>query len=95
MNLNNLYKLIQNRQMNLPKNSYVASFFKKSPSALLQKIGEEAIEVIISSNQPKKRKISEVSDLLFFLLIFLVREGITLKDIGLEFEKRNKKSIPS
>lgn len=75
----------------MPKDSYVASLFESDEDRIVQKIGEEATEVVIAAkNKNKKRIISEVADLLFHLLILLVSSNIALSDIEKELEARNK-----
>ena len=75
----------------MPKDSYVASLFKSGEDQIIQKIGEEATEVVIAEkNKNKKRTVSEVADLLFHLLILLVSSNIALSDIEKELEARNK-----
>ena len=91
MNINNLYKIIQDRKRKMPKDSYVASLFKLGEDRIIQKVGEEATEVVIAAkNKNKKRIIFEVADLLFHLLIFLASSDITLPEIEKELESRNK-----
>lgn len=91
MKINKLLKIIRDRKFKKPEGSYVVSIFKKGSDRIIQKIGEEATEVVIAAkNKNKKRIISEVSDLLFHLLILLVSSDITLPDIEKELESRNK-----
>lgn len=90
MNIKNLYKIIKDRQQKLPEGSYVASLFKGGQDRIIQKVGEEATEVVIAAkNKNKKKIISEVSDLIFHLLILLVYTGISISDIEKELENRN------
>ncbi|MEK7522539.1 MAG: phosphoribosyl-ATP diphosphatase [Patescibacteria group bacterium] len=90
MKINKLLEIIRDRKLKMPKDSYVASLFKLDEDRIIQKIGEEATEVIIAAkNKNKKRIISEVADLLFHLLILLVSSDITLSDIEKELENRN------
>jgi phosphoribosyl-ATP pyrophosphohydrolase len=90
MNINKLYKIIIDRQNNLPCNSYTTSLFKDGKDRIIQKVGEEAIETIISAkNSSKSRIISEISDLIFHLLVMMVYLKIKPKDIFEELEKRN------
>ncbi|MCJ7739803.1 phosphoribosyl-ATP diphosphatase, partial [Candidatus Microgenomates bacterium] len=71
--------------------SYVASLQKKGQDRILQKIGEEASEVIIAGkNNNKKMIISEMADLWFHLLVFLAAKNIPPEKIIMELEKRNK-----
>ena len=91
MKINNLLEIIKDRKLKMPKDSYVVSLFKLGKDRIIQKVGEEATEVVIAAkNKNKKRIISEVSDLLFHLLILLVSQDITLSDIEKELENRNK-----
>lgn len=78
------------RRLKMPKDSYVASLFKSGEDRIIQKIGEEATEVVIAAkNKNKQRIISEVADLLFRLLILMVFKDITVTDIEKELENRN------
>lgn len=90
MNINDLYKIIQDRRQKMPKDSYVASLLRLGEDRIIQKVGEEAIEVVIATkNKNKKRILFEVSDLFFHLLIFMVSTNITLTDIEKELESRS------
>lgn len=91
MKINKLLEIIKDRKLKMPKDSYVASLFKLGEDRIIQKVGEEATEVVIAAkNKNKKRIISEVADLLFHLLILLVLSDITLSEIEKELESRNK-----
>lgn len=89
MKIKKLLEIIKDRKLKMPKDSYVASLFRLGDDRIIQKVGEEATEVVIAAkNKNKKRIISEVTDLLFHLLILLVSSGITLSDIEKELESR-------
>lgn len=91
MILEELYKIIEDRKKNLPKDSYVASLFKKGTDKIAQKVGEESIEVIIAAkNENKQRIISEVADLLFHTLILLSSKNISVSDILKELKQRQQ-----
>jgi len=91
MTLEELYQIIQNRKQTKSENSYVASLFKKGKDRIIQKVGEEATEVVIAAkNRRKKEIISEVADLLFHVLIMLASLDIQPKDIFDELERRKK-----
>lgn len=90
MTLDELYKIIEDRKRNLPEGSYVASLFKKGKDRIIQKVGEEATEVVIAAkNEEKDIIISESADLLFHLLVMLSVYGIRPEDILHELDKRN------
>jgi phosphoribosyl-ATP pyrophosphohydrolase len=91
MNIKNLYKIIRERKQKMQNDSYVASLFRLGEDRIIQKVGEEATEVIIAAkNKSKKQIVYEVSDLFFHLLVLIVSNGITLSDIEKELGTRNK-----
>jgi len=91
MTLEELYNIILSRKDTLPADSYVASLFRSGDDRLIQKVGEEATEVVIAAkNKDKARLVSEVADLTFHTLVLLVARGITCEDIQNELEKRKK-----
>lgn len=91
MTLENLYQTIVARQTELPEVSYVASLFKGDDDRIIQKIGEEATEVVIAAkNSSKERLISEMADLVFHMLVLLVARGISLEEVIKELERREK-----
>lgn len=91
MTINNLYKIIQDRKSKMPEGSYISSLFKAGKDRIIQKVGEEATEVIIAAkNEGKKRTISEVADLWFHLFILMAAFSITPGDILDELSKRRQ-----
>jgi len=91
MILEELYQIIEDRKKNMPKDSYVTSLFKSGRDRIIQKVGEEATEVIIAAkNKSKQRLISEVADLWFHTIILLSSSGISINEILEELGKRNE-----
>ncbi|MEO2066176.1 MAG: phosphoribosyl-ATP diphosphatase [Desulfurobacteriaceae bacterium] len=89
--LKELYRVIEERKRELPEGSYTAELFKKGEDRILQKVGEEAIETILALKSGNKDEaVYEVSDLLYHLLVALVKKGIKLDDIGEELKRRMK-----
>ena len=90
MTLDELYKIIIDRKKELPENSYVASLFKSGSDRIIQKVGEEATEVVIAAkNDSKERLISEVADLMFHTLVLLAVKEISLEQICSELGQRH------
>lgn len=90
MTIDSLYAVIKNRQENKPEGSYVASLIDNS-DRLIQKIGEEATEVVIAAkNENRQRRIEELADLLFHSVVLWAALGITPEDIYGELDKRKK-----
>ncbi len=93
MNLEELYKIIEDRKKKMPENSYVTSLFREGKDRVIQKVGEESTEVIIAAkNESKARLISEIADLFFHLLVMMNFFKITPRDIFKELNKRRKLS---
>ncbi|HEX5456285.1 MAG TPA: phosphoribosyl-ATP diphosphatase [Candidatus Saccharimonadales bacterium] len=91
MTLDELYKIIEERKKEKPQGSYVASLFDEGPARITQKVGEEAVEVVIAANQEKKdRVVSEMADLWFHCLVLLSALDIKPEEVYAELEKRRK-----
>jgi len=90
--LSQLESVIKNRKENAEaENSYVASLFKKGINKIAQKVGEEAVEVIIEAKDANDHLfLEESADLLFHYLILLQAKGFKLEDIAQVLEKRYK-----
>lgn len=81
--LNYLQKhVIRDRKLNPSDESYTSSLFKKGINKIAQKVGEEAVEVVIEAkdNDDDLFK-NEVSDMLFHLLVLLEQKNIDLDDV--------------
>ena len=88
--LKNLFEIIEDRKINPAENSYTNTLFKAGYTQIAQKVGEEAVEVIIAAgSQGKTRLIEEASDLIYHLFVLLANQDITLADIEAELEKRH------
>lgn len=71
--------------------SYVASLFEKGINKIAQKVGEEAVEVVIEAKDNNDVLfVSESADLLFHYLILLQAKGFRLNDIVNVLESRHK-----
>lgn len=89
--LTELENVIQNRKENsVPNDSYVSSLFEKGINKIAQKLGEEAIEVVIEAKDNNdKLFLDESADLLFHYLILLQAKGFKLNDIVKVLKKRH------
>ncbi|MFH0936971.1 MAG: phosphoribosyl-ATP diphosphatase [Candidatus Daviesbacteria bacterium] len=89
MFIEDLFKLVINRKKKLPEGSYTSSLFKKGLDAIAQKVGEEAVEVIIEAkNKEKKRQVAEIADLWFHIMVLMVELRISFSDIETELRVR-------
>ncbi len=70
------------REAGNAKKSYVASLFEKGMNKIAQKVGEEAVELVIEAKDDNTDLfLNEGADLLFHYLILLQAKGFTLQDI--------------
>lgn len=90
--LRTLEKIITGRKKYPVSASYTSTLFKKGINAIAQKVGEEAIELIIESKDSNKKLfVNEAADLLFHYLVLLQAKNVTLDDVlDLLRERHNK-----
>ncbi|MCP4884847.1 MAG: bifunctional phosphoribosyl-AMP cyclohydrolase/phosphoribosyl-ATP diphosphatase HisIE [Flavobacteriales bacterium] len=89
--LSTLEEVITSRKNNPSDASYVASLFNKGINKIAQKVGEEAVEVVIEAkDNDEKLFLDESADLLFHYLILLQAKGYTLKDVEKVLKDRHK-----
>ncbi|MBT3314056.1 MAG: phosphoribosyl-ATP diphosphatase [Anaerolineae bacterium] len=89
--LNELFEIIEDRKANPTEKSYTASLFADGEDRICQKVGEEAVEVIIAAKgQGDERIIEEVSDLFYHTLVLLSAKGLSLSDVEDELRKRRQ-----
>ena len=88
--LNQLEQIIADRKQNQVEASYTGSLFKKGMNAITQKVGEEAVELIIEAKDNDIDKFTnEAADLVYHYLILLQAKGIYLKDVVDVLQKRH------
>ena len=84
-----LARVVEARKGGDPDKSYVARLFHKGQDAILKKIGEEAIEVVMACKDGVPEKIvGEVADLWFHTLLALSAHGLAPADVLAELERR-------
>ncbi len=88
--IRDVYQVLEKRR-DTPINSYTSNLMqdddKLAEDKILEKIGEEAAEVIIASKNDENL-VYESADLIFHTLLLLVYKGVELDDLYTEFEKR-------
>jgi len=89
--LDALFATIEDRRDELPEGSYTASLFthEKGANATLEKLGEEATEVVLAAKDDDHEElIAESADLVYHLLVLLAMKGLTVDDLREELEDR-------
>jgi phosphoribosyl-ATP pyrophosphohydrolase/phosphoribosyl-AMP cyclohydrolase len=80
--INTLENIIRDRKVNPSDSSYISSLFKNGTNKIAQKVGEEAIELVIEAKDDNDDLfLNESADLLFHYLILLQEKGYKLKDV--------------
>ncbi|MCL8006180.1 bifunctional phosphoribosyl-AMP cyclohydrolase/phosphoribosyl-ATP diphosphatase HisIE [Gelidibacter japonicus] len=84
--------ILERRNNSKPEDSYVASLFAKGINKLAQKVGEEAVEVVIEAKDDNDDLfLNESADLLFHYLMLLQAKGFKLEDVETVLKNREKK----
>jgi phosphoribosyl-ATP pyrophosphohydrolase/phosphoribosyl-AMP cyclohydrolase len=85
-----LEDILYSRKKEKPEGSYTAELFRKGTNAIIQKLGEETVELIIESKEnDDSRFLDESADLLFHLLLLLTDRGYRLEDVVKVLKKRH------
>ena len=80
--ISELETIIQSRQEKPEASSYTSSLFANGINKIAQKVGEEAIEVVIEAKDNNKELfLNESADLLFHYLVLLRAKGFKLNDV--------------
>lgn len=87
-----LYEVIEGRKNDPIEGSYTNYLFEQGVDKILKKVGEETSEVIIAAkNNSQEETVSEISDLLYHLMVLMANQGIKIEDLAHELEKRRMK----
>ncbi len=80
--LNKLEETIEERKNSPLAGSYTSSLFESGINKIAQKVGEEAVELVIESKDNNKDKLlNEAADLLYHYLVLLHAKGQRLNDV--------------
>ncbi|NND62422.1 MAG: bifunctional phosphoribosyl-AMP cyclohydrolase/phosphoribosyl-ATP diphosphatase HisIE [Flavobacteriaceae bacterium] len=90
--LSDLEAVIESRKNNPEQDdSYTASLFRKGINKISQKVGEEAVEVVIESKDDNDLAfLNESADLLFHFMVLLQAKGFHLRDVEKTLRSRHK-----
>jgi phosphoribosyl-ATP pyrophosphohydrolase/phosphoribosyl-AMP cyclohydrolase len=89
--LSDLQNLIEKRKAEMPENSYTTSLFQKGINKIAQKVGEEAIELVIESKGSNRDLfLNEAADLVYHLLVMLSAKDCRIEDVIGVLESRHR-----
>lgn len=77
-----LQDLIDHRKATMPEGSYTTKLFNKGINKIAQKVGEEAVELVIESkDQNDDLFLNEAADLMYHLLVLLTAKNYRIEDV--------------
>lgn len=90
--LHRLFEIVEDRKNNPVAGSYTNQLLNGGYEAAAQKVGEEAVEVIVAAGKGgRQRTIEEAADLIYHLFVLMVQQGISLSEVEAELERRHRK----
>jgi len=90
--IDKLRTIIKDRKNNPSDTSYTASLFAKGINKVAQKVGEEAVEIVIEAKDDNKELfLGEAADLLYHYLVLLEAKGYELDEVMQVLIQRHKK----
>ena len=89
--LTSLQDLIDTRKTELPENSYTTTLFRKGINKIAQKVGEEAVELIIEAKDDNQELfLNEAADLMYHYLVLLSAKNARIEDVISILQERHK-----
>lgn len=86
-----LEEIIKNRKQNPQADSHTSKLFQKGLNKIAQKVGEEAVELIIEAKDDNEELFkNEAADLLYHLLVLLAAKNVELKEVLAVLRQRGK-----
>lgn len=90
MTIRELYEIIESRRNSDESTSYTKQLLDRGLDRIIQKVGEESVEVVIAAKNDENDKfIGEVADLVYHLLVLLVAKDIKITDIERCLQERH------
>ena len=90
--LNYLQNIIHDRKVNPSEKSYTTTLFNRGVNKIAQKVGEEAVELVIEAKDENDDLFKgEAADLLFHFLVLLEQKNMNLDDIVAVLKSRHVK----
>lgn len=86
-----IFEVIKERILNPTEKSYVSRLTAKGENAVLQKIGEETVEIILAAKGDNANEVThEAADLLFHIMVLFAQKGYIFNSIFEELKQRHK-----
>lgn len=90
--LDTLEAIIRDRRCNPAEGSYTARLLEDGRNKIAQKVGEEAVEVVIAAlNEGREEQIDELADLFYHTLVLMTDLDLTLDDVRQRLRERHQR----
>ncbi len=77
-----LQDIIDQRKTEMPEKSYTTKLFRKGINKIAQKLGEEAVELVIEAkDNDNDLLLNEAADLMYHMLVLLSAKGKRIEDV--------------
>lgn len=86
--LDALHAVIASRKGADPSASYSAKLFSRGRPKIAQKLGEEAVELVIAGCAEPEKIVPESADLLYHMLVLWADAGVSPEEVWAELERR-------
>ena len=94
MTIRELYRIIESRRNSDESTSYTKQLLDRGLDRIIQKVGEESVEVVIAAkNDENDEFIGEVADLVYHLLVLLVAKDIKITDVERCLQERQDNKL--
>ncbi len=88
--LTELQDLVDKRRQEMPEGSYTTTLFEGGINKIAQKVGEEAVELVIEAKDNNSDLfLNEAADLMYHLIVLLTQKGFRLEDVVSILEERH------
>lgn len=87
--IEHLAATISERHQEMPDESYTAGLLRRGTGRISQKVGEEAVEVVVAALQDDKLA-EETADLVYHLLVLLEERGVGIEDVARVLRERHR-----
>ena len=86
-----LQDFITKRRQEMPKDSYTTRLFESGINKIAQKVGEEAVELIIEAKDRNDELfLNEAADLMYHFIVLLTARGYNLRDVAKVLKQRHQ-----
>lgn len=89
--LKELEQILRDRKEKMPENSYTSRLYGKGIDKIAQKVGEEAVELVIEAKgENKELLLNEAADLVYHMMVLLVYKGYAMDEVVQTLRDRHR-----